>query len=279
MSSLSFARRLAGLIYREGHLYRVPFGPLRGLRLRYEAQVNIREILGLWELQSFALVALLQRKGLLGDGFDVIYDVGANFGLYGMYFARQVAPHGVVYAFEPAAVPRRLMAENLIANCISNVVIDPRACSDVDGEVAFFLAANHHTSSLLKQRADRENGASESVSVRSVTLDRHWKDLADFERRLVLVKIDIEGAGSTALKHCVDVAESQRSFFLIESHSRDEDTAIGALAKAGYFCAYRVNDGRWVSEPEATYPNPNGIWGTLLLVPHERTAEVRRSLE
>ena len=55
------------------------------------------------------------------------------------------------------------MAQNLIANGISNVVIDPRACSDVVGEVIFYIAKNHHTSSLLKQRAGYENGPSESV--------------------------------------------------------------------------------------------------------------------
>ena len=32
------------------------------------------------------------------------------------------------------------------------------------------------------------------------------------------------------------------------------------------------------AQPAATYPNPNGIWGTLLLVPREHTAEVRRLL-
>jgi len=92
------------------------------------------------------------------------------------------------------------------------------------------------------------------------------------------VKMDIEGAGSTALTHCSNNAESQRCFFLIESHSCDEDAAIGVLARSERFDPYRVSDARWVSQPAATYPNPNGTWGTLLLVPREHTAEVRRLL-
>ena len=76
------------------------------------------------------------------------------------------------------------MAQNLVANGISNVVIDPRACSDVVGEVTFYISKNQHTSSLLKQRAGYENGLSESVPVPSVTLDRHWRGVAESGRRL-----------------------------------------------------------------------------------------------
>jgi FkbM family methyltransferase len=153
------------------------------------------------------------------------------------------------------------MAQNLVANGISNVVIDPTACSDVVGEVTFYISKNHHTSSLLKQRAGYENGLSESVPMPSVTLDRHWRGVAESGRRLVLVKIDIEGAGSAALTHCVNIAESQQCFFLIESHSCEEEAAIGMLARSQRFDAYRVSDARWVSQTAATYPNPNGIWG------------------
>ena len=80
-----------------------------------------------------------------------------------------------------------------------------------------------------------------------------------------MVKMDIEGAGSTALKHCFNIAESQRCFFLIESHSCKENAVIGVIARSERFDAYRVSDARWVSRPAATYRNPNGIWGTFLL--------------
>ena len=68
------------------------------------------------------------------------------------------------------------------------------------------------------------------------------------------------------------------AFCLNSSHSCEEDAAIGVFARSERFDAYRVSDARWVFQTAATYPNPNGIWGTLLLVPRERTAEVRRLL-
>ena len=65
-------------------------------------------------------------------------------------------------------------------------------------------------------------------------LSEKQRDVADSGRRLVLVKIDIEGAGSAALTHCVNIAESQRCFFLIEYHPCEEDAAIGVF-KVGAF--------------------------------------------
>jgi hypothetical protein len=91
--------------------------------------------------------------------------------------------------------------------------------------------------------------------------------LAASGRKLVLVKMDIDGAANAALSHRV-----------IESHSCEEDAAIGVLTRSVRFDAHRVSDARWVSQPTVTYPNPDGIWGTLLLVPREHTAEVRRLL-
>jgi hypothetical protein len=41
-----------------------------------------------------------------------------------MYLAKEVAPHGFAYAFQPAKAPRRITTQNLIANGISNVVIE-----------------------------------------------------------------------------------------------------------------------------------------------------------
>jgi hypothetical protein len=128
------------------------------------------------------------------------------------------------------------------------------------------------------KRAENVPSLGESIPVPPVILDWYWRGVAESGRRLVLVKMDIEGAGSTALTHCGNNAESQRCFFLIESHSCDEDAAIGVLARSERFDPYRVSDARWVSQQAATNPNPNGIWSTLLLVPREHTAEVRRLL-
>ena len=278
MNRHSLIRRCASLVYQEGRVYRVPLGPLRGVKLRYEAQVNVREMLGLWEKQSFAIVARLQRAGLFGNGGDVAYDVGANFGLYAIYLARHVVPRGQVYAFEPADVPRQLMVCNVGVNGLANVTVEAKACSAVDGEVEFFLSANHHTSSLERQRACGEAEHCESARVASVTLDSHWRDAGQQGRQIVLVKMDIEGGGTQALKGCAEIARSQRCYFLIESHSPGEDAAIGTMMQTGGYCGYRTTNRRWVMKPDRVHPDPDGVWGTVLLVPNECEGKARTAL-
>ena len=56
-------RGILGLYYREGHVYRVPFGPLRGLRLRYNSTINYHAMLGLWEVANFRVLTTLNRNG------------------------------------------------------------------------------------------------------------------------------------------------------------------------------------------------------------------------
>jgi hypothetical protein len=35
-----------------------------------------------------------------------------------------------------------------------------------------------------------------------------------------------------------------------------------------------INTKKWVEKPEATYPDEEGVWGTLLLIPAELHAPV-----
>jgi len=81
-------RGLLGMRYREGHVYRVPFGPLRGLRLRYGPSINYHAMLGLWEVANFRVLTALNRDGHSLIAPDaIVCDVGANIG-----FSRSGSP-------------------------------------------------------------------------------------------------------------------------------------------------------------------------------------------
>ncbi|MDB9489685.1 hypothetical protein PN478_03980 [Dolichospermum circinale CS-534/05] len=56
---------------------------------------------------------------------------------------------------------------------------------------------------------------------------------------------------------------------MVESHIPDEDKAISDLVVRHNYQAYRLNNRKWVTEIHDTFPNPEGIWGTLLLVPNK----------
>ena len=277
MSFLSAcASRMARSIYQPGHNYPVLFGELRGMRLRFEPFLNIREQVGLWERKNLSIIKRLAKAKLLQVGPDaVMYDVGANFGLYTLFFSRLIAG-GRVYAFEPASEPRDLLVVNLRANNVSNVYIEPMACSDATGITTLFISGDQHTSSLRLER--RSGDGLLRIEVPSTTLDDHWLRVRRDNDRLSFVKIDIEGAGDSALQHCIGIARSQRCFFLIESHSPAEDKAISELATGSEYTLYRTSNSEWVQNTSATHPELTGVWGTLLLVPNEILPAVRRIL-
>ena len=99
--------------YHPQRFYPVLFGPLRGLQLRFGPQVTVRELLGFWERNNFAAIMRLRDAGFLGSAHPVMYDIGANFGLYSLLFSSLLGPQGRVFAFEPGDAPRALMIDNL----------------------------------------------------------------------------------------------------------------------------------------------------------------------
>jgi FkbM family methyltransferase len=267
------ARRLLSLVYREGAIYTVPFGQIRGVRLQYDPTVNFQMMLGLWEMESFNLLARICGAGVLPSESPVFCDVGANLGLYTLFFARQRLA-STVYAFEPGPVAERLRT-NVQLNRLSNVVVVEQACSDSMGEVEFYLGHQHYTSSL---HADWDQGDRESaqvIRVPTTTLDGFFYGVQP-RPGPDLIKMDIEGGGTRALKECDQCIQDKRPLFLIESHTPDEDRAISDLVLRHNYRAFRLNDHRWVSAPNQTHPDPNGIWGTLLLWPTEKQSMAER---
>ena len=266
--------RLFRLFYHPQRFYPILFGPLRGLELRFGPHVNLQEMLGLWERNNFAAIIRLRDAGFLACAHPVMYDIGANFGLYSLFFSRLLGSIGRVFAFEPADFPRSLMIDNLRRNNIGNVMVENLACSDTTGTAEFYVANNHHTSSLRSERAKVSNAGLQVAQVGTTTLDHHWGKVAMPRERVVLAKIDIEGAADSALPHCQRVISSERPFFLIESHSPKEDASIGALMDNFGYRGYRTTNNRWVLRLDRVYPDPDGVWGSVLLVPkeHERAA-------
>ncbi|HEV2714892.1 MAG TPA: FkbM family methyltransferase [Terriglobales bacterium] len=271
--------RVFRLFYHPQRFYPIQFGPLRGLEIRFGAHVNIQQLLGFWERKNFAAIIRLQDAGFLACAHPVMYDVGANVGLYSLLFSSLVGPQGRVFALEPGDVSRAHMIDNLQHNKVGNVLVEDLAFSDMTGTADFYVPINYHSSSSLRaERAKRPNTELQTVRVRTTTLDDHWAKAAVAGERVVLVKIDIEGAADSVLPHCQSVALSQRPFFLIESHSLNEDTAIGAMMQNFGYCGYRTTNNRWVVKLDAVHLDPDGVWGTLLLVPKEHETAARAAL-
>ncbi|MBN1914146.1 MAG: FkbM family methyltransferase [Candidatus Omnitrophica bacterium] len=263
-----FLRKILGYFYKDGGIYKIPIGPLKGFRICYDKSINFHAVLGMWELQNLELLSIMLRKTGLINKDLVACDVGANIGLYSLWFYRYLSPGSVIYAFEPAPRTAEKLKHNVAINNASRVKIAELACTDKVGEADFFIGPGHHKSSLDREWASEGKACPEKIIVDAVTLDSFFYG-KEKRQGPSLIKIDVEGAASLVLKGCKECVLKKRPFFLIESHNTIEDRAMCNLITDYEYKAYRITNHLWVKEPNETFPNLEGVWGTVFLGPAE----------
>lgn len=136
---------------------------------------------GLWEETETRLFSSVVREGM------TVVDVGANVGYYTLLAARLVGPAGRVYAFEPSPENFALLARNVEANGYKNVVLVPKAVSDMSGTARLRIdraSSGGHSLSGFR-------GGSDFVEVETASLDEYF---ADGKESLDVIKVDAEGA-------------------------------------------------------------------------------------
>jgi hypothetical protein len=69
---------------------------------------------------------------------DICVDVGANVGFYTLCLAKR-ASRGGIHSFEPVPLNYHVLALNILANRLANVVINNCAVGDANGEVDFCI--------------------------------------------------------------------------------------------------------------------------------------------
>jgi FkbM family methyltransferase len=264
----AFLRNLLSLRFREDHFYKIPFGAIRGSKLYYRKDINFHAMMGVWEKESLRVLNRILYRFGLNQPDKVIADVGANIGYYSIYFSKFLDPSAKIFAFEPSLEILPVLRKNLLVNNISNVKVLEVACSDHTGRDEFFLAEHHHESSLLKDWSNNATAGTKTV-VATITLDDFFEKFSQ-GRYPDLIKMDIEGGGIYALKGCTNCIVKNRPFILIESHNPAEDQAVSHLLQQFNYEAYRSTDDKWVIHKDRIYPDPDGVWGTMLLMPAER---------
>jgi len=271
----SLARSLLRLYFRDGKDYRVLFGPLKGYRLYYDSSINFHAALGIWDLEGLEILEKFFKGTGILNGEPCLADVGANIGFISLWYAKLMGGRGKVYAFEPAPGTLSILKKNLELNHSTNIEPVAKACSNNENDIEFFLAPHHHCSSLVESWASTKEQKAEKIVVKATTLDKfflnegRWPDF---------IKMDIEGGGVYALKGCDLCVEKARPYFWIESHTPEEDRAISDLIVRHNYQAYRVQTRTWAKNLKNTHPDPDGVWGTLLLCPSEKAEQLKTVL-
>lgn len=163
-----------------------------------------------------------KAKLLSVSGGDVVIDLGANVGLFSMYFAERSA---IVHAFEPDPYAFKILSNH--ARPFKKLRLHQKAVFDKPGEMKLYRHkqfdsdANYAQSSTLM--AEKRNVSdSSTISVPVV-------DIGDFMRsiegRIKLIKIDVEGAEAAILNRLIDTGDLERvDYVLVETH---EDVVPG----------------------------------------------------
>ncbi|HEX3555883.1 MAG TPA: FkbM family methyltransferase [Thermoanaerobaculia bacterium] len=215
-------------------------GPFR-VRLRRNRSWWLRKPL---ESESFpfAMLRHLVRPG------DVVYDCGANLGLYARFLVSHLGA-GRVVAFEPSPENRRFLAANLALGGIADrVTVLPMALADEDGMAEFQVDDMQTSSGTLS----RVTGGEPCEGRRNLRLGPltdqvlcRRLDTVVAEEGLPLpdvIKIDVEGAEPLLLRGAAGILREHRPALVVELHGAEvAREVLTLLHDLGYACAARVS--------------------------------------
>ena len=130
-------------------------------------------------------------------GGDVVYDIGANFGIFSLLMSDLVGANGRVLAFEPN--PEILKNLELTLSKKTNVKLFPVALSDQEGEATLFVPEDLTMASLGNWTAEAKFGGEiHQTTCQMITLDNLVK--TENLPLPAFVKCDVEGAELSVLR-------------------------------------------------------------------------------
>lgn len=219
---------------------------------------------------------------LLGAG-DLFLDVGANHGMHTLTAAIAVGPEGKVIAVEANARLATVLASSLSANCFDHVQIAAVAASDRRGVASFFVPTAASGVGSLSRRHAQQSGPCLPQTVALETLDDIVRERDG--RPVALIKLDIEGAETLALRGAGGVLRTDRPHIIVEVNpmAMKESSCTPAQLRAlltefGYTLFLSVTaaaEGRW----QAVDLDACNQLSNVLAVHAARADEVRRVIE
>ncbi|MCB1226111.1 MAG: FkbM family methyltransferase [Verrucomicrobiales bacterium] len=145
---------------------------------------------------------------------DVVMDVGAQFGIYAMFFARWTGQTGHVFAFDPSPEAQRMLQRHLTKNALEDrITIVKDAVGSEDGTALLHAAGSDPQNSLVSLGDDRM--ARESIQVAVTRLDSFC---AERGIKPGIVKIDTEGWELPILRGAGALLKDENITWVVEMH-------------------------------------------------------------
>ena len=213
-----------------GQIIRLPFrlipreavvpvltGPMAGLRWVVGSAPH-----GAWlgTLERSKLTHFVQSL----EARSIVWDLGANVGLYAVASARAVGSEGHVYAFEPYERNLGYLERHRDLNRIQNLTVVPRAVHDRVGTARMVCG---------ESPSEFHMSSEGSIEVEAVTLDS-WYERSG-SRSPDVLKIDVEGAEDAVLRGGANVLTRFRPVIYLSLHGERQRQECRALLSAwGY---------------------------------------------
>lgn len=201
-------------------------------------------------------VPLLRMARELVKPGNVVWDVGANVGLFTFASAVMAGSSGSVLALEADTWLVGLLRKSTRVDSSSRAPVEilPAAVSDSVDLARFFVAARARAASALEGfGTSQAGGRREEHLVVTVTLD--WL----FERRPAphVLKVDVEGAEARVLAGAQKLLSEARPIIVCEVSGRNVDSVTQCL-KALHYTLYDAD-----LSQEMRTPLGHAVWNTV----------------
>jgi FkbM family methyltransferase len=259
---------LKATIYRDSSVATILFGPSKGLKYKVNSVSGLAAIYGGYQKHIQKAFVNLVSESM------VVYDIGANCGLFTILLSKLVGREGFVYSFEPVSYIAEQIRTNVKLNNINNVTIIVKAVSDSLGLKGFDLSTGPGLGFIVDRVSDDSN---RYIQVESTTLDH----FVFFEKNPApqLIKIDVEGHESRVIEGAHRLVETYRPIIICDLHSPSQDVMVGKILIKYQYGAYRLDNREFVKKLDKGWPTPAGLWGSFVGYPLEKDNVIRDILK
>lgn len=176
---------------------------------------------------------------------EIVWDIGANVGVFSFAAAARAGKTGRVLSIEPdffllGLLNKSLSVQNDAEQEKAKVDILPVAISDKTGIVKFNIAARSRSTNFLEntEHGPETGGVRETISVMSVTLD--W--LLDYYPTPTVLKIDVENSENLVFQGAMKLLREIRPVIFFESSpdNKERREVVAAILKKNNYALYNA---------------------------------------
>ena len=164
---------------------------------------------------------------------DIVMDVGANVGIYTLFFSNLVGMTGHVWSFEPSPLAVSILRENVAMNFLKNVSVVEKLLADKIGPIEFYIFDNTgdvYNSIGASERPVEEIKASKAIIMKSYTLDAFADE--NKIKKINIIKIDVEGAEELVLRGGVGLLEKSDKLIVLSELYEPSLTQCGCSVES-----------------------------------------------